>query len=169
MSPEAVGFGRDHFGSRRNLRLEVIGGLGELESMMDDGAFLVALEVIEHLTNEQLELFKTRLMAKVDGAVFSFPYDQKNIEGTDHLQSFTIFDIFEIFPGFETLFLRRGSIKFIGAWQRQPRAYVRETLKIAGEADSVARICNLGGPREPAPVSQQPASYLARLRALLRR
>lgn len=147
MSREAIEYGRHHFDGIANLRLEVQPAeLTELARGIEPGTFLVALEVLEHLDDATLELFKTQVMSKIDGAVFSFPYNQQNIQGTDHLQSFDIYDIFEIFPGFETVFIRRKSIKFIGFWRRHPRAYIREHLGVAGEGDAIARISNTDGP-----------------------
>lgn len=143
MSEGAIEYGRSHFGAIPNLRLEV--QPASLETLADElkpGTFLVALEVLEHLDNDALDVFKTRVMENVDAAVFSFPYDQKNIEGTDHLQSFTIYDIFETFPGFETIFIRRHSIKFIGYWERRDRGHVREQLGVAKEAEAIARTAN---------------------------
>ena len=150
MSREAIEYGRHHFGDIPNLRLEVQPAeLTELARGIESGTFLVALEVLEHLDDTTLHLFKTQVMAKIDGAVFSFPYNQQNIQGTDHLQSFDIYDIFEMFPGFETIFIRRKSIKFIGYWRRQTRTHVREHLGVAGEGDAIARIANLDGPVAP--------------------
>ena len=147
MSREAIDYGRHHFGDIPNLRLEVQpADLAELARSLDPGTFLVALEVLEHLDDATLELFKSQVMAKIDGAVFSFPYNQQNIQGTDHLQSFDIYDIFEMFPGFETIFIRRKSIKFIGFWRRESRGYVREHLGVAGEGDAISKIANLDGP-----------------------
>lgn len=146
MSREAIEYGRHHFHGIPNLQLEVQPAeLTELARGIESGTFLVALEVLEHLDDATLELFKTQVMAKIDGAVFSFPYNQQNIQGTDHLQSFDIYDIFEMFPGFETVFIRRKSIKFIGHWRRHARPYVREHLGVAGEADAIARISNVDG------------------------
>lgn len=146
MSRGAVEFGRKHFGAIANLQLEAVTDVREVAQRMSYGSFLVALEVIEHLDDASLDVFKRELMARVDECVFSHPYAQQNIEGTDHLQSLDIYDIFEIFPGFETLFLRRHSIKFIGHWVRRPRGYVREHLGVAGEDKAIAAIANLEGP-----------------------
>jgi len=148
MSEGAVEYGREHFGWIENLTLKALPDLAAMEKEMPQGCFLVALEVIEHLTDAQLIEFKTNLMSKVDAAVFSFPYDQQNIEGTDHLQSIDIYDIFEIFPGFETVFMRRHSIKFIGYWERRRRLYLREHLKIGGEDKTIPAIANVVGPAE---------------------
>ncbi|MEQ8726750.1 MAG: class I SAM-dependent methyltransferase [Sandaracinaceae bacterium] len=166
MSEGAVEYGREQFAQVKNLRLEVIGDVGALAHQLDPGAFLVALEVLEHLDDETLTKFKVDVMSRVDEVVFSFPYNQQNIEGTDHLQSFDIYDIFEIFPGFETIFMRRGSIKFIGHWRRAPRAYLREALGIGGEAKSVQAIANVEARRDPPSTTRRSGArrgWLARL------
>jgi len=147
MSEGAVEYGREHFARLSNLSLEVIADVGALAHRLEPGAFLVALEVLEHLDDATLIRFKVDVMGRVDEVVFSFPYNQQNIEGTDHLQSFDIYDVFELFPGFETVFMRRGSIKFIGHWRRAPRGYLREALGIGGEAKSVQAIANVEPPR----------------------
>jgi SAM-dependent methyltransferase len=146
MSEGAIEYGREHFGSIPNLQMHVIGDLAALERRLTPGAFLVALEVLEHLNDEQLDFFRRHVMKQVNEAVFSFPYNQTNLAGTDHLQTMDIYKIFEIFPGFETLFLRRHSIKFIGAWRRDARYYLREHIGVAREAEAIAAIANVEPP-----------------------
>ena len=173
MSEGAIEYGREHFGKIKNLTLEALPDLATMEAEMPPGCFLVALEVIEHLNDEQLIEFKTSLMAKVDACVFSFPYNQQNIEGTDHLQSLDVYDIFEIFPGFEAVFMRRHSIKFIGFWERRQRLYLREHLNIGGEENTIPAIANVVGPAERTdhlPESERdPPRELGTLRRGLRR
>ena len=142
-APEPVSFGTTTFDETPNLKLVHAPELVQVRDGLPSRAFLVALEVIEHLDDAQLEFFKRSLMAKVDEIVFSFPYGQKDIAGTHHLQSFDVYKIFEIFPGFETVFLRRGSIKFIGYWRRRPRSYLTEPLGIRGEQKSIKRLANI--------------------------
>lgn len=142
MSEGAIDYGREHFGDIPNLRLEAAADLRELSNRIPHGSFLIALEVLEHLDDESLSVFKNEFMARVDECVFSFPYEQRNIEGTDHLQSFNAYDIFEIFPGYETNFLRRFSLKFIGHWIRRPRHYVATRLGVAHEERAIAAISN---------------------------
>jgi len=158
MSPEAIDFGREHFGDIANLQLEALPTLEEIEDRMPTGVFLMALEVLEHLDDAQIEYFRRKIMRKVDAAVFSFPYAERNIAGTDHLQSFDIYDIFEMFPGFETLFIRRHSLKFIGYWRRTARSYLEEPLGVAREVDAIHRLANVGGPLRPAQPSAADAS-----------
>ncbi len=161
LSAAAVDFGRKHFGAITNLRLEAVADVREVARRMSYGSFLIALEVLEHLDDTSLDVFKRELMARVDECVFSHPYAQQNIEGTDHLQSLDIYDIFEIFPGFETLFIRRHSIKFIGHWRRCPRGYVREFLGVAGEDKAIAAIANVEGAATSGPSWRQPLRSLA--------
>jgi len=141
-SPEAVSFGAGAFKTTGNIRLLHSRSLADVEDKMLAHGFLVALEVIEHLDDREFEFFKRNVLQRIDEAIFSFPYSQKNIEGTNHLQSIDIYTIFEIFPGFETIFLRRGSIKFIGYWRRADRAYTLEPLGVRGERKAVAGIAN---------------------------
>ncbi|MBX3248542.1 MAG: class I SAM-dependent methyltransferase [Myxococcales bacterium] len=168
MSEGAIEYGRRHFGTITNLELAVQpASLETLANELKPGTFLVALEVLEHLDDTTLHIFKTKVMENVDAAFFSFPYDQKDIIGTDHLQSFTIYDIFEMFPGFETVFIRRHSIKFIGYWERRRRGYVREHLGVAKEADAIARIANTSARHGPTPQRQSALTHLRRLREWL--
>ncbi len=152
MSDGAVAYGNEHFGDISNLSLEVLPDMPSLAKTLararhpDQGFTLVALEVLEHLDNATLDVFRRDVMAHVDQVIFSFPYMQQNIEGTDHLQSFDLYDIFEIFPGFETIFLRRHSIKLIGHWHREDRSFVRECLGVAGEDKAIEAIANLDAP-----------------------
>lgn len=141
-SKEALDFGRYHFSNTKNLKLVHTPDFQAVAETIDEESFLVALEVIEHLDNDQLEFFKRQIMQKVDEAVFSFPYNEQNIEGTNHLQSIDIYTIFEIFPGFRTLFLRKGSIKFIGHWKRQKLEYVVEKIGVRGEVTAIERLAN---------------------------
>lgn len=145
LSAEAVSYGREHFGHLPNLQLRSFKTYEETVAAFPQGCFLVALEVLEHHNDEQLLMFKSKAMPRVDAAVFSVPYNQQNIEGTDHLQSFDIYSLFEIFPGFEVTFIRRHSIKFIGRWERRPRYYVRQVLGVAREKDAIASIFNFEG------------------------
>ena len=141
-SPEAIDFGGQHFHTTPNLRLIHAPNLEAVVESVQPGGFLIACEVIEHLTDAELLFFKTNVIAKFSGAVFSFPYDQKDIAGTNHLQSIDIYTIFELFPGFETIFIRRGSIKFIGYWKRKARPYVGESIGVSGENKAIASISN---------------------------
>lgn len=125
---DAIRFGTHSFGKTPNMTLMHTPTLEVVEHIITPGAFLIALEVIEHFNDQELDYFKRHILAKIDEAIFSFPYDQKNIQGTAHFQSFDIYKIFEMFPGFETIFIRRGSIKFIGYWRRANRQYVSEHL-----------------------------------------
>ncbi|SMF57816.1 hypothetical protein SAMN02982989_0638 [Xaviernesmea oryzae] len=141
-SREALTFGRHHFKSTRNLALKHTSGLGEVAETMEEGSFLVALEVIEHLSDGDFEFFKRNILAKVDECVFSFPYNEQDIEGTNHLQTIDIYKIFELFPGFRTIFIRRGSIKFIGHWKRAPMPFVAEKMGVRGEDAAINSIAN---------------------------
>jgi SAM-dependent methyltransferase len=141
-SVEALSFGRDHFASTKNMLLQHTPSLNEVAAHLKKHSFLVALEVIEHLNNDELEFFKRIILKNVDEAFFSFPYNEKNIEGTNHLQTIDIYTIFELFPGFETLFLRRGSIKFIGHWKRRVMPYLAEKLGVRGEVLAIEKIAN---------------------------
>lgn len=145
-SAEAVAFGNQNFSATKNVSLQHTENLSAVAEAIQPGGFLVAMEVIEHLTDEELEFFKTTLMRNIDGAAFSFPYDQKNIEGTNHLQSIDMYMIFEIFPGFKALFLRRPSIKFVGCWKRVDRSYISEMMGIRGEREAISRIANTTPP-----------------------
>jgi SAM-dependent methyltransferase len=160
LSEGAIEYGREHFAGLANLHLHVITDLADFEKMLLPDAFLVALEVIEHLTDEQLEFFRWHVMQKVNTVVFSFPFDERDIAGTPHLQTMDIFKIFEIFPGFETLFLRRYSLKFIGYWRREARHYLREHLKVAREAEAIARIANVEPPPSTRPADEDLAPRL---------
>lgn len=146
-SQAAVEYGREHFDYLPNLELRSFTDYAELADTITPHAFLVALEVIEHHDDAQLEQFKTRLMPKVAACVFSFPYNEQNIEGTVHLQSFDIYRVFELFPGFEVVFIRRHSLKFIGYWERRPRYYIKQRLNVAKEEDAIARIGNFEASR----------------------
>jgi hypothetical protein len=141
-SQEALTFGRHHFGGTANLTLQYTPDFASVATTIAPHSFLVALEVIEHLNDEQLDFFKRTIMQNVDEAVFSFPYNEQNIEGTNHLQSIDIYTIFEIFPGFRTLFMRRNSIKFIGHWKRSPLPHAVEPIHVRGEGEAIPRICN---------------------------
>jgi hypothetical protein len=142
MSGEAIDFGMSAFSSTPNLKMEKSSSIIEIAELLPHNAFLIALEVLEHLNDSSIEQFKSRVMPKLDECFFSFPYHQKNIEGTDHLQSFDLYSIFELFPGFETIFLRRGSIKFIGYWKKNKRTYLRQLIGISGESKEIDRISN---------------------------
>lgn len=141
-SKEALDFGRHHFGETRNLSLQHTADLAAVVRAVKPTSFLVALEVIEHLNDADLEFFKRKVLANIDEAVFSFPYNEQNIQGTNHLQSIDIYTIFELFPGFRTIFIRRGSIKFIGHWRRTSMPFVGETLGVRGEEAAVRSIAN---------------------------
>lgn len=133
MSFDAVNYGMNHFSKIPNFKLVVCSSHSEMLGMMEDNSFLIALEVLEHLTDLNLELFKKEVVPKLSECFFSFPYNQRNIEGTDHLQSFDIYKIFELFPGFEVIFIRRGSIKFIGYWRKRRMLYLSEQIGVKGE------------------------------------
>lgn len=141
-SKEAIAFGVQSFSHKPNLRLIYTPTLRDVEKAVSTRGSLLALEVIEHLDDQELEYFKRRILSCMDTATFSFPYNQKELEGTNHLQTIDIYTIFEMFPGFETIFIRRGSMKFIGHWRRMDRGYVGATLGIKGEEQSIARIAN---------------------------
>lgn len=141
-SSPAVDLGTESFQKTPNLRLVHTTDLAAVEANLALGSFLVAFEVIEHLNDSELLFFKERILGRVDEAVFSFPYNQKELEGTNHLQTIDIYTIFEMFPGFETVFLRRGSMKFIGYWKRRNRGYVATALGIRGERKAVNNIFN---------------------------
>lgn len=141
-SKDALDFGRHHFKTTRNLSLQHTDDLPAVAKAIKPKSFLVALEVIEHLNDPDLEYFKRNVLANVDEAVFSFPYNEQNIQGTNHLQSIDIYTIFELFPGFRSIFIRRGSIKFIGHWRRSQMPFVGETLGVRGEEAAVRSIAN---------------------------
>lgn len=140
MSKEAVQYGKAKFGNIQNLELVVTSDLEEVSRLIGNSSHLLALEVLEHLNDDDIAFFKSNIMPNLKSCFFSFPYNQQNIEGTDHLQSFDIYSIFEIFPGFETIFLRRSSLKFIGYWCKKPRKFLTQPLGVAGESDAVKRI-----------------------------
>lgn len=142
LSLDAIEYGNSHFSNIENLKLVHSPDLESVYQNMAPNSFLIAYEVLEHLDDDMLNFFKQKIMSNVNQAVFSFPYDQQNIEGTDHLQSFTIYDIFEIFPGFETIFMRKGSIKFMGHWVRQDRREILREIGIGGEKKSILRYSN---------------------------
>lgn len=141
-SKEALDFGRHHFNGTANLTLKLTPDFASVAEAIAPHSFLVALEVIEHLDDDQLEFFKRTIMRNIDEAIFSFPYNEQNIEGTNHLQSIDIYTIFELFPGFRTLFIRRNSIKFIGHWRRSSLPHVVEKLGVRGEDDAILRLAN---------------------------
>ncbi|MGD9685933.1 MAG: hypothetical protein AB7U43_03060 [Desulfobacter sp.] len=140
MSKEAVDYGMGAFKGISNFKLVQASDILEVSAFLEQAAFLVALEVLEHLNDLQLDQFKSLVMPKLQECVFSFPYQQTEREGTDHLQCFDMWNIFEIFPGFETIFVRRGSIKFIGYWERKRRGYLLQPLGIGGEAAAMSRL-----------------------------
>jgi len=142
LSLEAIEYGNRFFSDIKNLKLVHTTNLESVYQNMIPNSFLIAYEVLEHLDDEMLNFFKQKIMSKVNKAVFSFPYDQQNIEGTEHLQSFTIYDIFEIFPGFETIFMRKGSLKFMGHWVRQERSEILREIGIRGEHKAILRYTN---------------------------
>ncbi len=140
-SPEAVAYGNEHFSDLPNLELRVAPDIASFAEMMPAGAFLVALEVIEHLDDPTLAEFRESVLGKVGACAFSFPFREQNIEGTEHLQSFDLYRIHEMFPGFEALFIRRHSLKFIGFWEREQVPELPDTAAFASlpEGDRVRR------------------------------
>jgi len=139
MSPEAVAYGNEHFSDLPNLELRVSKGIASFAEMMPAGAFLVALEVIEHLDDPTLAEFREKILSKVGSCAFSFPFREQNIEGTEHLQSFDLYRINEMFPGFEVLFIRRHSLKFIGFWERDRSPAPATVLKGLPEDEGARR------------------------------
>jgi len=142
LSIDAIEYGNSFFSDIKNLQLVHTLDLESVYQNMTPNSFLIAYEVLEHLDDKMLKFFQHTIMSKVDQAVFSFPYDQQDIEGTEHLQSFTIYDIFEIFPGFETIFMRKGSIKFMGHWIRRERSEILRKIGIRGEEKTILRYAN---------------------------
>ncbi len=142
LSLDAIEYGNSYFSDIKNLKLVHTPDLESVYQNMAPNSFLIAYEVLEHLDDEMLNFFKQKIMSNVSKAVFSFPYDQQNIEGTEHLQSFTIYDVFEIFPGFETIFMRKGSIKFMGHWVRRDRGEILRKIGIRGEEKAILRYAN---------------------------
>jgi Putative methyltransferase len=142
ISLDAIAYGNSYFSDIENLQLVHTPNIESVYQNIKPNSFLIAYEVLEHLNDEMLEFFKRKVMSNVNEAVFSFPYNQQNIEGTDHLQSFTIHDVFEIFPGFETIFMRKGSLKFMGHWVRQERTEIVSKLGIGGEDKAILRYSN---------------------------
>ncbi len=141
MAQDAIDYGNEYFRKYKNLSLIKL-DLDQTNEILKECNLLIALEVLEHLDNKSLIYFKETMMKNLNDVYFSFPYNQNPLT-PDHLQSYDIYKIFEIFPGFKTIFMRRKSIKFIGYWKREDRSYLLTKLGIVNENININNYANI--------------------------